>query len=167
MTNLASPSSTDIRATFVAAGRSLGPHQARRLAGEIAARGGLDAAATALAADEASELLSALLAYRAALAETADPALRVRRLKQKARDLDARAEPLWREAAEDAGRSAARRLRGEAALAETFARSAAAAEALAADLEAEAFALRLQAAHIEAGQGRRRDLIEALAGLAA
>jgi hypothetical protein len=91
----------------------------------------------------------------------------VRRLRRRARDLDARAEPLWREAAEDAGRAAARRLRGEIALADTFARRAAAAEALAAELEAGAFALRLQAAQIDAEQARRQDLMAALVGLAA
>jgi hypothetical protein len=167
VTNPASPSAADIQAALAAAGRSVAPDQAQRLADEIRARGGLDPATAALAADEATELLSLLLAYRAALAETDEPSLRLRRLQQQARDLDVRAAPLWREAAEDAGRSAARRLRGEAALAETFALRAAAAEALAAELEAEAFALRLQAARLEAEQARRRDLIEALAGLAA
>jgi hypothetical protein len=167
VTQPASPSSSDIRAALAAAGRSVDPDQAQRLADEVRARGGLDAAAAALAADESSRLLCLLLAYRAALAETAEPALHLRRFQQRARDLDARAEPLWREAAEDAGRAAARRLRGEAALAETFARRAAAAEALASELEAEAFALRLQAALIEAEQARQSDLMEALAGMAA
>lgn len=167
MTNLASPQPLDIQAALAAAGRAIGADQARVLADEIQARGGLDAAAGALAADESSGLLSLLLAYRSATAEATEPAMRVRRLRQKARDLDARAEPLWREAAEDAGLAAARRLRGEAALAETFERRAAATEAFAAELEAEAFALRLKAAQIEAGQARRQGLAEALAGLAA
>lgn len=141
--------------------------QAQRLAEEISARGGLEAAASALAADEPSNLLSLLLAHRAALAEAAEPALRIRRLRRKAQDLEVRAEPLWREAAEDAGLAAARRLRGETALAETFERRSTAAETLAAELEAEAFALRIEAARIEAAEARRLDLMEALTGLAA
>jgi hypothetical protein len=166
VTDCAQHQPLDIQAALAAAGRDIEADQARRLAEEIGARGGLEAAVTALAADESS-LLSLLLAYRAALAEAAEPALRVRRLRRRARDLDARAEPLWREAAEDAGRAAARRLRGEIALADTFARRAAAAEALAAELEAGAFALRLQAAQIDAEQARRQDLMAALVGLAA
>ena len=111
---------------------------------EIRARGGLEPAIQALAAD-GSPLLPLLLARAAALDQAADPALRARRLRVQAQDLDARAEPLWREAARDAGLGAARRLRGEVALAETFERRCAAAEALAAGLESEAFGLRLQA----------------------
>jgi len=136
------------------------------LACEIQARGGLEPAIQALAADE-SPLLPRLLAHLSTLDEAADPALLARRLHQRARDLDARAEPLWLEAAQDAGLAAARRLRGELALAETFERRAVAAEALAAEFEADAFALRLQAAQIEASQNRRRDLARALEGLAA
>jgi hypothetical protein len=167
VTNPASPQSLDIQTALAAAGRAMSPDQARRLADEIAARGGLDAAIAALAADESTALLSLLLAYRAALDEAADPVLRVCRLSRMAHDLEARAEPLWCEAAEDAGRAAARRLRGETALADAFERRAAAAEALAAELEAEAFALRLEAARTEAEQARRLDLMQALTGLAA
>ena len=133
---------------------------------EIAVRGGLEQAIVALAADESS-LLSQLLAHKAALDEAAEPALRILRLQRSAHDLEVRAEPLWREAAEDAGLAAARRLRGEPDLAETFERRAAAAEALAAELEAEAFGRRLQAARLEAEQARRRDLMAALEDLAA
>jgi hypothetical protein len=133
---------------------------------EIAARGGLEPAIAALAADD-SGLLPRLLAHRAALDEAAEPHLRIRRLRLRAQDLDARAEPLWREAAEDAGLAAGRRLRGETTLAETFERRAAAAEALAAELEAEAFGLRLRAARMEAENGLRQDLVRALDGLAA
>lgn len=167
MTSRASPSPLDIQAVLAAAGRATSPDQVQRLAEEIRARDGVEAAAAALAADESAGLLSLLLAYRAALAEAAEPALRVRRLRQKAQDLDARAEPLWREAAEDAGLAAARRLRDEIALAETFERRAAAAETLASELEAEAFALRVQATRIEAQQARRQDLIGVLTGVAA
>jgi hypothetical protein len=136
------------------------------LSREIAARGGLEPAIAALAADE-SGLLPQLLAWRASLEEDADPALRIRRFRMRAQDIEARAEPLWREGAEDAGLAAARRSRGEIALAETFERRAAAAEALAAELESEAFALRLQAARLEAELARRQDLLAALQGLAA
>jgi hypothetical protein len=161
------PNALDIQTTLAAAGRTVAPDQACRLADEIAARSGLDAAVLALAADESSALLSLLLAYRAALDEAADPVLRLGRLKRMAKDLDARAEPLWLQAAEDAGRAAARRLRDESVLADAFERRAAAAEALASDLEAEAFALRLEAARIESEQTRGLDLMEALTGLAA
>jgi hypothetical protein len=161
------PSPLDIQRALAAAGRTVDADHALSLVEEIRARGGLDAAVAALAADESSGLLSLLLAYRAALAEAAEPALHVRRLKRRAQDLDARAEPLWREAAEDAGLAAARRLRDEAVLAETFEHRAAAAEALATEFESEAFALRLQAARIEAEQARRQDLMQALASLAA
>lgn len=167
MTSRAPPSPLDIQAVLVAAAAAVDADQAVRLASEIVARGGVEAAVAALATDESSNLLSLLLAYRAALAEAAEPALRVRRLRRKAQDLDARAEALWREAAQDAGLAAARRLRDEAALAETFQRRAAAAEALASEIECEAFALRLQAAQIEAEHGRRQGLTEALTGLAA
>jgi hypothetical protein len=167
VTKSALPSALDLRVALAAAGRAIDPDEARALAEEIDARGGLDAAVTALAADESSALLSLLLAYRATVAEAAEPGLRARRLRRRARDIDARAEPLWREAAEDAGRAAARRLRGETALADTFFRRAAAAETLAAELEAEAFALRLEAQQIEAEQARRRGLTIALTGLAA
>lgn len=167
MASSASPSFLDVQAALADADRAVDAEQALRLAEEIGARGGVEAAVAALAADESSGLLSLLLAYRAALAEAAEPALRVGRLRRSARDLDARAEPLWREAAEDAGRAAARRLRGETALAEGLARRAAAAETLAAELEAEAFTLRLRAARIEAQLARRCDLLTALTGLAA
>jgi hypothetical protein len=167
VTRTSSPSPLDIQAALAAAGRDIGPDQARLLAEEIGARGDLDRAVAALAADESSSLLSLLLAYRAALAEAVEPVLRARRFRRMAQDLDARAEPLWREAAQDAGRAAARRLRGEAALADTFARRAAAAETLACELEAQAFALRLQAVRVEAELARRQDLVEALTGLAA
>jgi hypothetical protein len=160
------PCAQQIRAVLTAAGRTVDPAQAQALAREIAARGGPSATAAALAVDE-SALLPLLLAYRAALEEAEAPALKLRRLRQRACDLDARAEPLWREAASDAGLAAARRLRGEPALAESFARRSAAAEALAAELEAEAFTLRVQAARIEAAEARRLDLVRALQGLAA
>ncbi|HEY4029972.1 MAG TPA: hypothetical protein VGM25_06485 [Caulobacteraceae bacterium] len=167
MNSLAAPLPLDIQAALAAAGRAIDADQAQVLAEEVRARGGLGAAVTALAADESSALLSLLLAYRAALAEAAEPALRARRLIRKARDLDARAEPLWREGAQDAGLAASRRLKGETALADALARRAAAAETLAAELEAQAFALRLEAARIEAEGTRRQGLMETLTGLAA
>lgn len=133
---------------------------------EIAVRGGLEPAIAALAADE-SGLLPQLLARQAALDEAADPALRVRRLRLKAQDLETRAQPLWREASDDSGLAAGRRLRGETALAEIFERRAMATEALAADMEAEAFGLRLEAARLDAEQARRLDLVMALQAMAA
>jgi hypothetical protein len=160
------PSAFDIAAALAYAGRAVEPDRSCALAEEIRARGGIDRACTALAADE-SALLPLLLAYRAALDEGAEPDLRLRRLRSHAQDLETRAEALWREAAQDAGVAAGRRMRSEPDLAETFERRAAAAEALAAELEAQAFAARLEAAQIEAGETRRRDLVLALEALAA
>jgi hypothetical protein len=153
--------------TLEASGRFVDRSTAERLAAEIAARGGVDAAACALAADEATELLSCLLAFRTALGEQADPAKRVRRLRLQAQDLDAEAEPLWREAAEFAGKAAARRLRGESDLAAAFEARVEAAERLAAEREAQAFAFRLDAARLESADQRERQLIAAIGALAA
>jgi hypothetical protein len=153
--------------TLEACGQACDPRTAERLAHEIAACGGLDAAASALAVDEATGLLSRLLALRAALEEQDDPDRRIRRLRLQAQDLDAKAEPLWRQAAEFAGKAAARRLRGEAELAAGFEARVVAAERLAAELEAQAFALRLQAGRLEASSQRRHRLLAAMAGLAA
>jgi hypothetical protein len=157
----------DIQAVLAGVGRAIGAGHAQSLAQEIRARGSVDEAIAALAADESSARLSLLLAYRAALAEASQPLLRVGRLRLNAQDIDSRAETLWREAAEDAGLAAARRLRGEANLARTFERRAAAAESLAAELESEAFEMRLEAAQIEAEHARRQSLGQALRGLAA
>jgi hypothetical protein len=160
------PSAFDIAAALADAGRAVESDLPRALAEEIRAHGGVDPACTALAATE-SALLPLLLAYRSALHEAAEPQLRLGRLRSRAQDLETRAEALWREAADDAGLAAGRRLRGETDLAETFARRSAAAEALAAELEAEAFGLRLQAAEIEGVEARQRDLALTMKGLAA
>ena len=160
------PSAFDIAAALAYAGRAVESDRSCALAEEIRARGGIDRACTALAADE-SALLPLLLAYRAALDEGAEPDLRLRRLWSRAQDLETRAEALWCEAAQDAGLTAGRRMRGEPELAEIFERRSAAAETLAAELEAAAFAVRLEAAQMEAGEARRRDLILALQALAA
>jgi hypothetical protein len=143
------------------------PSDIARLAAEIAAHGGPERAAAALANDESSDLLTLLLARRADLEELADPALAVARRRREAEDLDARAEAAWAEGAEFAGKAAARRLTGDVDLAAAFQRRAEAAESLAFTLEDQALALRLQAARSEASHHRRRDLIEALGGLAA
>jgi len=160
-------SPADIRAAFTAAGRAADPETADHLAREIKAYGGLDRAIAALANDEAQTLLSHLLAYRAALAEAVDPARRLARLKREASDLEARAEPLWAEAAAFAGRAAFRRLQGEPDLAELFQRKVDAAETLAADLEAQAFAKRLEAAVLDASRRVCQDLAAALQAIAA
>jgi hypothetical protein len=142
------------------------PRPCEALAAEIARYGGLERAIAALAND-ASALLPQLLAYRAALAEQADPARRIANLRTEAHDLDHRAEPAWAEAAEMHGRAAFRRLQGEHDLAETFLRRAHAAERFAAALEAEAFAKRLEAARMEASAERQQELAGLLQTLAA
>jgi hypothetical protein len=157
-------------AACACAGRPITAPRAGRLADEIAACGGLDQAVQALANDDAFGALGDLLAYRAALAEIADPSILINRLRRDASDLDARAEPAWAEAADLYGRARFRELRGEADLADGFRRRAEAAERLAATLEAEAFAKRLQAARLQAEQAQRQGLAAALgdiAGLAA
>jgi len=148
-------------------GQALPAAQADRLAAEIEACGSVEAACDALADDGDHELLPVLLAFRAALRERADPSLRPARLLREARDIEARAEPFWREAAEFAGKAAARRLRGEAALAAAFEQRAAAAERLAAALEAQALQHRLEAAQLQASAARSHEFLSLLQSLAA
>jgi hypothetical protein len=85
----------------------------------------------------------------------------------KTADLDARAEPLWAQSAEFAGKAAFRRLRGETDLAAAFQRRTEAAERVAADLEAQAFARRLEAAGLQASLDLRADLSSAMRTIAA
>jgi hypothetical protein len=161
------PTPVEILRALAATDRPACPEAARRMAGEIAACGSLQAAAEALANDEASGLLSGILAYRAALAELADPALRLARLRREAQDLDARAEPAWAEAAEFHGKARHRLLQGQGELAEAFLRRAQAAESLAAALEAEAFDKRLGIARLESAADQRGEWANLLTALAA
>jgi hypothetical protein len=156
------PAASIVRA-LSSTGRDADPWRAERVARKIAAYGAIDLAVAALAHDEASDLLSDLLAYRAALAELADPALHAARLRRQARDLDARAEPAWAESAEFFGKARHRDLQGECDLAATFLRRAEAAERLAAAMEADAFALRLEAAALEGADLRRQAWREVMA----
>lgn len=157
----------DILQTLTAAGSPACPRIADRIAREITTYGDIERAAAALAHDEAHGLLSELLAYRAALAERADADMRARRLRREAADLDARADPLWAEAAQLAGKASFRRLQGEHDLADAFQSQADAAERVAARLEAQAFAKRLEAAGLQAAHGSRAALAEALKAIAA
>jgi hypothetical protein len=141
-------------------------HPSSAIAAEIARYGGLAPAIAALAHD-GSPLLTELLAHQAALAEQADPARRVARLRTEAHDLDARAEPNWAEAAEMHGKAAHRRLQGDDDLAQSFLRRAHAAERCAAALEADAFAKRLEAAQLQAGIDRASALADVIGALAA
>lgn len=156
------PSPQHVLDTFHRAGRSIDAHRAQGVVEAIRAHGALDAAAAALANDERAEALADLLAYAAAIGEARDPALRILRLRRDAEALDARAEPLWREAAEFHGRAAYRRAQGDIALADQFLARAAAAERLAAQLEAEALQQRLQAGALTSGRAFA-DLLHALA----
>jgi hypothetical protein len=152
-----------ILAAFDQAGCGLSPERAHRVAGEIVAYGGLDAAIAALAQDEAFEALADALAYRDLLREQDDPQRLLARLLREAGDLDARAEPAWAEAADLRGRAAHRHRQGEMELARRFLDQAQAAERFAAGLEEEAFRKRLRGAELEAGV----DLRAALRDLAA
>jgi hypothetical protein len=157
----------DILQTLTAAGCPACPRTAGRIARELTTYGDIERAAAALAHDEAHGLLSALLTYRAALAEQADPSLRARRLRREAADLDVRADALWAQAAQDAGKASFRRLQGEHDLAAAFQSQADAAERMAASLEAQAFAKRLEAAGLQADHESRTDLLDVLQSVAA
>jgi len=124
----------------------------------------LQTAGRPVSAEDAAALAD-LLAYRAALAEQADPTRRIARLRLEAEGFDARAEPIWRE--EFHGRASYRALQGEQELADQYLRRAQAAERLAAALEAEAFAKRLEASGLMADAAARRDLAGLLQTLAA
>jgi hypothetical protein len=67
----------------------------------------------------------------------------------------------------NSAKAAFRRLRGEAELAALFQRKTEAAERVAADLEAQAFARRLEAAGLQASLARRAELSDALRTIAA
>ncbi len=153
--------------TLAAAGRDACPRTADRIAREITTYGGVDQAATALAHDQAHELLSDLLIYRAALAEQRQPGLRIARLLQEADDLNTRAESRWGQGAEFAGRASFRRRQGDADLAAVFQRKADSAERLAAGLDAEAFGKRLEAAQLQAALTRREEAIGIVKTIAA
>ena len=157
----------DVLNTLRTAGRPATAECAVRIINDIRAYGGLDPAIAALANDEAASALADLLAYRAALAEQADPARRIARLRLEAEGLDARAEPMWAESAQFHGRAAYRALRGDPELADQYLRRAQGAEGLAAALEAEAFAKRLEAAGLMADAAARRDLTRLFHALAA
>jgi hypothetical protein len=161
------PTAADVLAALTAAGRVADRDAAQAVARVIAAYGDIDRAEAALANDEAHDLLAQLLAYRAAVAELADPVLRIARLEREADGLDARAEPSWTEAAEFAGKAGFRRLQGEGELAAVFQRRTEAAERLAAALEAQAFAKRLEAAGLRAALACRAGLGAVLRTIAA
>jgi hypothetical protein len=152
------PTADDVLAALCATGRLADPGHAAGVARDIAAYGSIDRAAAALANDEAYARLSSLLAFREALAEIADPHLRIARLEREASDLDRRAVPAWAEGAEYAGKAAHRDKQGERDLAALFHRRSEAAERLAADLEDQAFARRLQAAALRAALACRTAL---------
>lgn len=90
------------------------------------------------------------------------PQDRIKRLHREAADLDARAEPMWKEASEWAGKAQHRRNRGETELADRFQRSCDAAQKVAAELEERAFALKLEAAGIMAQEDLRAHLTGAV-----
>jgi hypothetical protein len=161
------PTPADVRTALAATGRAANPESVEAICRVIAACGCIDHAAAVLAHEEAHGLLTQLLAYRTAVAEQCDPALRVARLYREAADLDSRAEPIWAESAEFAGKAAYRRLHGETDLAALFQRRSDAAERVAADLEAQAFARRLQAANMLACLSLRAGLSATLRTIAA
>lgn len=111
--------------------------------------------------NDTSDMLADLLAEQSRRAELADPGVHYRALLRQACDLEARAERSAAEGAEYAGKAAARRLQGEAKLADNFQRMADARERYAADLMEQAFGLKLQAADIRASM----DFREAFVGI--
>ena len=157
------PLADSIQALFVQAKRSLEPERASALAREISSYGGLEQAIAVLAQDEAYVVLGDALAYRALLIERNEPARLIARLLREAKDLDARADPAWAEAAELSGRAAYCRVQGEPEPAEQFQVRAQAAQTLAASFEEQALLKRLQVAELKADT----DLAQVLHDLAA
>ncbi len=147
-----------IRQAFDKAGLPLDPSCAQRLADEIACYGSLDRTIAALSNDDVLGPLKDALALRQIRSERADPALKIARLLQEARDLDARAAPSWAEAAQFHGSGQFRRNQGDHDLADQFLARARAAERWAAALEDKALDLRLQAADLQTGQALRTAL---------
>ena len=162
-----SPSADDIVDILLSVGCPANPRSAAALAAEIRAYGSLDAAVAALVNDGAGQALDDLLALRCALAEQADPALLAERLRLEAETLESRAGAAWAEAAQFHGRAAFRRLQEEFDLADQFQARALAAENLAAACESSAMAKRLEAAALRSAEGRRRELVDLIHGLAA
>lgn len=138
-----------ILATFAATDRDITGQRAEAIAGQLRAYASFEIAAMAAQADEASQTYGDLLAFRAAKRELADRTVWIARLRTEADDLWTRAQTLRAEEAEDAGRAASRRLRGDHALAERFDRMSKAASAVADELEAQCFAKVLRAAELE------------------
>jgi hypothetical protein len=157
------PSPEHIQALFAAAEARMTFERAQHLAAEIAAHGGLDNAIAMLAHDQAFAVLQDALAYRALLSEAHDPSAAIDRLLRQARDLDARAEPAWAEAANLCGRAAWRLAQGETDLAGRMRAQAGAAERFAADLEERAFRLRQDAARRRAAAAMHARLVDVAA----
>jgi hypothetical protein len=157
------PSVDRIKFILDEAGQSHSDEAANRICAQVRACNGLDEAIAATCAQGDLEFLAELTAFRAALAEAIMPALKARRLRSGAADLDERAERLMTQAAELFGRSAHRAVQGERALAADFQTRAMALEAYATELSDKAFQNRLEAGALE----WRMSQSEALAAVAA
>lgn len=139
-----------VLAAFAATDRDITSARAERIAGQLRAYASLEVAVHAAALEApGSQAYGDLLAYRAAKRELADRTVWIGRLRREAGDLWARAQTLRAEEADDAGRAAGRRLRGEHDLAGRFDRMARAADELATELEAQSVAKMLKAALLE------------------
>lgn len=157
------PSADSIVLLFARAGQPLESARAHALSCEIQTYGDLERAISALAHDQAYSALADALAYRALLIEQNDPQRLIARLLRQAKDLDARADPAWTEAADFSGRAAYCRSRGDFDLADQLDGRARASQSLAAECEEQAFRKRLQVAEMTA----QFDLSRMLRSLAA
>lgn len=156
-------SAASIVLLFARAGQPLESARAHALSCEIQTYGDLERAISALAHDQAYSALADALAYRALLIEQNDPERLIARLLRQAKDLDARADPAWTEAADFSGRAAYCRSRGDFDLADQLDGRARASQSLAAECEEQAFRKRLQVAEMTA----QFDLSRMLRSLAA
>ncbi len=157
------PSPDLILLLFARAGQPLDSARAHALVCEIRTYGDLERAICALAHDQAYAALADALACRALLIEQNDPARLIERFLREARDLDARAEPAWAEAADFSGRAAYCRSRGDCDLADQLDGRARASQSLAAECEEQALQKRLCVAEMTA----QSDLPQILCHLAA
>lgn len=160
---------TQVTATFAAVRETVSPEFAERIASQLSVYSmedalsfaGADTLAHGLSAEsrqDATDFLTALLAYRTALVHVADPKAHAMALRHAALQLDARSERLAAEAAEYFGKAAFRRKQGETVLADGFQRSAEAAEAVAVQRAEEAADKRAFAAELEGRAARAATL---------
>lgn len=152
------PDASRIQSTLLQTFRTLPLDQAQAIERRLHGAADLEAAIAQAGHDGPDDALTALLAYREALAELDDPARLAARLITQADAADRRADAHAEEAAEFFGRAAYRGGRGDTDLAAQFHARAQAAETTAAALRDTAFTDGLRAARTLARVGMAADL---------